>query len=230
MSLNFVLVDDTYHLGFALLLSTRPTASLRTPLLAGARFDSTRTIERQCLDDFALRRADADPTRRPPAGLWSCGEWRSNTLALVERGLAAAEEGLLPRYLADLRAGAERLARVLERAETLVPRLLEPLAAEPKPSKRARELVATITPVGRRFPPEWTDYARLLDAFAAARGDPAEAVRARSTCCRLTALELARGAADALDPDLVIVNHFETLRGEADRLPALTALARALGS
>lgn len=230
VSLNFVLEDDTYHLGFALLLSDRPSDSLRTPLLAGARFDSRRSIERQYLDDFALRRADPDPARRPPAGLWSCGEWRSNTLPLVERGLAAAEEGLLPRYLAELRAGAARLARVLERAETLVPQLLEHLAADKRSSKTSRELVFTVVPRRSKWPPEWEGYARALDAFTAARGDPAEAVRLRSTCCGFTALEIARGKADAIAPELVIINHFETFRAEADRLPAITALARGLTS
>ena len=90
--------------------------------------------------------------------------------------------------------------------------------------------MATITPVRKKFPPEWEGYARVLDAFAAARGEPAEAVRLRSTCTKLTALELARGAGDAIAPELVIVNHFETFRAEVERLPEITGLARGLAS
>ena len=98
-----------YHQGFALLWSTGPEKSPYSLLRVGTRF-----FDRPLGEVLAL---DGVPR---PAGLRDAQTWRSNSFDLLSRSLAVAEEELLPRYLALVKRGAERLARFFRTAGELV--------------------------------------------------------------------------------------------------------------
>jgi len=110
-SYSFVRVRDCYYSSFAVTLGLWSYPVLRTPFMAGSRFDSNRTIHQLFDQDFGVRRGAEG---FPPSGVWSFGEWRNNTLELLEDRLAAAETHLLPRYLAALRSVRPRLVEFVE--------------------------------------------------------------------------------------------------------------------
>lgn len=108
---SFVRIHERYHSCYGVTLGLGARPRLVTPFMAGSRFDNNRTIDRLFLQDFGLQRGDED---FPPSGVWSSGEWRNNTLDLLEERLAAPETHLLPRYLAAFRSAKERLLKFLE--------------------------------------------------------------------------------------------------------------------
>lgn len=119
VSLNFLRVRDTYHLCFAISLTTKLISPLYHPLLAGSRFDNNATICRRFLSDLGLTHTD----EKCPKGIWSSGEWRSNTLERLKRGFQLPEEYLYPYYRSKLHEGKASLLQLIKRAEEIVTHL-----------------------------------------------------------------------------------------------------------
>src|SRR5205085_7524338 len=93
----FVDRDRDYHQGFAVLWSTAPEKSPYSLLRVGTRFFDRPLGEVLALDGLPR-----------PTGLRDTQVWRSNSIELLARSLAVAEEELLPRYLALVKRGADR--------------------------------------------------------------------------------------------------------------------------
>lgn len=110
-SYSFVRIRDCYYSCFVVTLGLWSYPVLTTPFMAGSRFDNNRTIYQLFDQDFGVWRGDEG---YPPSGVWSSGEWKSNTLDLLAERLAAPESHLLPRYLAAFRSAKQRLAEFVE--------------------------------------------------------------------------------------------------------------------
>lgn len=119
VSLNFLRIRDTYHLCYAISLTTKLVSPLYHPFLAGSRFDNNATICRIFLNDLGLFHID----EKCPKGIWSSGEWRSNTLERLERGFQLPEEYLYPYYRNKLHDGKDMLLQLFKRAEDVIPHL-----------------------------------------------------------------------------------------------------------
>lgn len=101
-----------YHQGFALMWSTAAEKSPYSLFRVGTRFYDRPLPEVLAMDGIPR-----------PAGLREQQTWRSNSLELLERSVTAAEEALLPRYLAIVERGSGRLARFFATAGDTVERL-----------------------------------------------------------------------------------------------------------
>lgn len=119
VSLNFIRIREVYHLCFAISLTCKPTTYLNHPMIAGSRFDHNTTIYRLFLKDLNLFRTD----EKCPKGIWSFGEWKSNTMERLESGLSLPDEYLYPYYRTQLHNGKERLLELFKRAKEFVPHL-----------------------------------------------------------------------------------------------------------
>lgn len=181
-----------YHQGFALMWSTSAEKSPYSLLRAGTRF-----FDRPLGEVLAM---DGIPR---PAGLRDSQTWRSNSIELLARSLAAAEEELLPRYLALVERGAARLTRFFLTASAL----LEGLPGRLPRSAEAR--------------------ARLLGL------DPelVEPHRSRAWVVTATDILVDREPYTEIPPDLreraVVLGRLDDLTHVAHELPAM---ARALGA
>lgn len=128
VSVNFlrkrVLGKDTYYLCFGLSLTSKDTIFLNHPLLVGSRFDNNGTIWHLFTEHLGI----TPQNEGYPKGVWSFGEWRSNTMEHLKRGLIIPEEYLLPYYQKILKNGKERLLALFKRASEIVPKvsILEP--------------------------------------------------------------------------------------------------------
>lgn len=205
VSQNFIRIRDDYHLCFGLSFTTRLSRPLKSPLVAGSRFDHNRTIWRQFLDDLGVRRGDSGY----PSGIWSFGPWRSNTMENLARGLAVNEQYLYPFYREALKAGRPRLIRLLEAARRLVPVLDSALP------------VADHTELGVKETP--SELSRLasapISALAIARGGEIYCgFGPQSNTVNL----------DEIAPEAVILAFNEVFLPERDRLDELLSIAHAL--
>jgi len=141
LTYSFVCIQGTYYSSYGVALGLWSYPCLVTPFMAGSRINNGRTISRLFDEDFGLQRGDPE---YPPSGVWSFGEWRNNTLELLEERLPAPEAFLLPRYLAAFRAAKDRLVRFVELGAELVerfdgPPLLFGVDDRPVLRERARE-------------------------------------------------------------------------------------------
>ena len=123
----FVHRSRDYHQGFALLWSLGPEKSPYSLLRVGTRFFDRPLSEMLAMDGIARPRALRDSQT-----------WRSNSIDLLSRSLAAAEHELLPAYLALVERGARRLARFFATAHDLISDL--PARLPRAPQARARLL------------------------------------------------------------------------------------------
>lgn len=138
LTYSFVRVRDCYYSSYGVALGLWSYPCLVTPFMAGSRIDHNRTIYQLFDQDFGLWRGDLG---YPPSGVWSSGEWRNNTLDLLEEQLPAPEAFLLPRYLAAFRAVKDRLVRFVELGCALVERFDGPpllFGADHRPMLRER--------------------------------------------------------------------------------------------
>lgn len=141
LTYSFVRIRDCYYSSYGVALGLWSYPYLVTPFMAGSRIDHNRTIYQLFDEDFGLWRGDPG---YPPSGVWSSGEWRNNTLDLLEERLPAPEAFLLPRYLAAFRAVKDRLVRFVELGCELLdrfdgPPLLHESDHRPVLRQRARE-------------------------------------------------------------------------------------------
>lgn len=98
-----------YHQSFAVLWSTTVEKSPYSLLRAGTRFYDRPLAEVLAMDGIPR-----------PAGLRESQHWRSNSIELLSRSLAAAEHELLPAYLQLIERGARRLARFFATAQEMI--------------------------------------------------------------------------------------------------------------
>ena len=130
-------------------------------LLCGSRFDHNRTIWRQLLDDLGVFHRDPGA----PAGVWSFGAWKDNTMEQLQTGLAVPEEVLLPYYRKALGDGKDALTRLLQRARALI---------EPIPPGATEEEAAVLLADEIALVERYRRECFGLDALRIARGGECE--------------------------------------------------------
>lgn len=208
ISVNFyrkrVFGEDTYHLCFGLSLTSKDTFFLEHPLLAGSRFDTNDTI--WSLLSKHLRIFPGD--KRYPKGVWSIGEWQSNTMELLKMGLAIPEEYLLPFYQNILKGGKERLLNLFNRAAEIVPKIV---VEEPFKLKKFVE-----------------NQVDVMSQVKAIGIDPELVLAHRNKTNYLTLLNIAKGGKfgpqqnafdmDTVPVDAIIMNNIGVFLLEKDRL------------
>jgi hypothetical protein len=207
ISQNFLRVRDDYSLSVALLFSERRSSQLLYyPLFAGSRFDHNCTVWRQFLDDFGIRRGDAGY----PAGLWSFGPWRSNTLENLARGFAANEHYLVPLYRQALRTGKGRLVRIFEAAQRIVPSIDpdSPISAQSDRMGIPARVVESL-PLGTA----------RVEALALARGGNRYVGFGPDT----NTVDL-----DSISPESLVLYFSDVFLAESDRLDQILSIAQKL--
>lgn len=206
VSQNFIRIRRVYYLCYALCFSTLRTGWLYHPLFAGSRFDHNGTIWQQFERDFGVRRGDAGF----PVGLWSFGEWRSNSMALLARGFALNDEHLFPVYRRILAAGKGRLIALFDAAHRLIP-LLDPQLPILEQAARLGVDPGAV----ESFPLRGAK----LDAFTIARGGPCYVGGGPSS----NTVDL-----DTIPPDVIALHFADTFRLNSSRLAEILAIAEAL--
>lgn len=206
VSQNFVRIRDVYHLCYALCFSPLPGGQLHHPLFAGSRFDHNRTIWQQFENDVGVRRGDAGC----PSGLWSFGEWRSNSMAHLARGFALNDELLFPVYRRALAAGKGRLIALFDAAHRLIPSLDPQLPVLEQAARLGVDPAAL-----ESFPLR----AAKLNAFTIARGGHCYVGGGP----RSNTIDL-----DTIPAEVMALHFADTFRQNSDRLAEIVAIAEAL--